>query len=126
MSPPPAKSGPGLRPLLCLQDEELVGAGFSTPDFALSACELPHAGVTVGQGEGLEFLGLGIEAQDRVRAPVADPHDIGLVDIDGVGLRPVARQAPARPGLGFAVVSEQVATVPAGDPEGVVAVAPDT
>src|SRR5437016_4870142 len=94
--------GPGLSPLLCLQHEELVSAGFSTPDFALAACELPHAGVAVGQREGFEFLGLGIEAQDRVRPPVADPHRIGLVDIDGVGLRPVARQAPARPGLGLA------------------------
>src|SRR6202040_437183 len=101
-----AKRGPSLLlaeprtrapPLLCLQHEELVGAGFSTPDFALAACELPHAGVAVGQREGFEFLGLGIEAQDRVRAPVADPHHIGLVDIDGIGLRPAARQAPARP-----------------------------
>src|SRR5713101_8186557 len=126
MSPPPAKSGPGLRPLLCLEQEELVGAGFSTPDFALAACELPHAGVAVGQREGLEFLGPGIEAQDRVRAPVADPHHIGLVDIDGVGLRPIARQVPARPSLGLAVVAEEVAAAPAGDPEGAVAVAPDT
>ncbi len=31
------------RPLLRLQYEELVGAGFGTPDLALAACELPHA-----------------------------------------------------------------------------------
>src|SRR5712691_2584725 len=102
-------------PLLRLQHEELVGTGFGTPDFALAPRELPHAGVAVGQRKGLEFLRVGIEAQDRVRAPVAEPDRIGLVDIDGVGLRPIAWQVPAPPGLGLAVESEEIATVPAGD-----------
>ena len=112
-------------PLFRLQHKELVGAGFGAPDFALAACELAHAGILVGQREGLEFLGLGIQAQDGVRAPVADPHRIGLVNIDDVGLRPVARQVPARPGLRLAVLAEEIAAVPAGDPERAVAVAPD-
>lgn len=46
-------------PLLRFQHKELVCAGFGAPDFALAACELPHAGILVGQREGLEFLGLG-------------------------------------------------------------------
>jgi len=33
-----------------------------------------------------------VQSWDRVRAPVADPHHIGLVDIDGVRLRSAARQ----------------------------------
>jgi hypothetical protein len=61
--------------------EKLVGARFGTPDFALSTCELPHACVTVRQREGFEFLGLRIEAQDRIRAPIAHPHRVGLFDI---------------------------------------------
>ena len=55
-------------PLLCLQDEQFVGAGLGTPNFTLVARELSHAGVAVGQREGFEFFGLGIEAKDRVRA----------------------------------------------------------
>src|SRR5689334_16138816 len=111
--------------LLCFQHEELVGPGFGTPNFALAARELPYVRVAIGQRERLEFLGLGIEAQDRVRTPVADPHCIGLVDIDGIGLRPVARQVPACPSLGFAVVTEEITAVPAGDPQPAAAVAPD-
>jgi len=34
--------------LLRLQHKELVGTRFGTPDFALAARELPHAGITVG------------------------------------------------------------------------------
>src|SRR5437879_2310676 len=57
--------GPGLSSYSAFSTKSL-----SAPDSApLAACELPHAGVAVGQREGLEFLGLGIEAQDRVRAP---------------------------------------------------------
>src|ERR1700730_14945175 len=73
----------------------------------------------------LEFLGLRIEAQNRIRPPVADPHCIGLVDIDGVGLRPVARQVPTCPGPRLAVVAEEIAAFPAGDPERAATVAPD-
>ena len=54
--------------LLRLQHEELVGPGFGTPNFALAARELPYVRVAIGQREGLEFLRIGIEAQDRIRA----------------------------------------------------------
>jgi hypothetical protein len=40
-----------MRTLLRLQHKELVGTRFGTPDFALAARELPHAGITVGQWE---------------------------------------------------------------------------
>src|SRR5215472_71327 len=111
--------------LLRLQHEKLISPGFGAPDFALAACELAHACVVIGYGEGLEFLGLSIKAQDRIRTPVADPYRVVLVNIDGVGLWPVARQVPACPTLGLAVIAEEIAAVPAGDPEGAVAVAPD-
>src|SRR5262249_22488873 len=35
-------------------------------------------------------------------------------------------QVPARPGLGLAVVAEQITSIPPADPEGAAAVAPDT
>ena len=35
-------------PLLRLEHEKLVGPGFSAPDFALAARELPYTGVGVG------------------------------------------------------------------------------
>src|ERR1700756_623427 len=112
---------PPLRP----QHEELVGAGFRAPDLALAARELAHARIAVGERIGLEPLAFGVEVQDRIRAPVAEPDGVGLVDIDRIGLRAVARQVPARPALGLAVVAEEVAAVPAGDPERALAVAPD-
>src|SRR5215472_14260405 len=111
--------------LLRLQHEKLISPGFGAPDFALAACELAHACVVIGYGEGLEFLGLGIKAQNGIRTPVADPYRVVLVNIDGVGLWPVARQVPACPTLGPAVKTEEIAAVPTGDPESAVAVAPD-
>src|SRR5205807_1783082 len=79
----------------------------------------------VGERKGFETLGFGMEAQDRVCSPVADPHGIGVINIDGVGLRPVAWQMPTPPTTAFAVVAEKISAVPAGDPQPVVAVAPD-
>src|SRR5215469_2481950 len=117
---------PSCPTLLRSQYEELVGAGFGAPDFALASGELSYPGVAIRQRKRLELLRVGVEAQDRVGTPVADPHGIGLVDIDGVGLRTVSRQVPARPRLGLAAVAEEVAAVPAGDPEAAAAVAPHT
>src|SRR5262249_3831086 len=65
-------------------------------------------------GKGFEPLGLGIEAQDRVCSPVAHPHGIGVIDVDRVGLRPVARQMPALPTIVLAIVAEQISSVPTG------------
>src|SRR4029077_11213845 len=66
-----------------------------------------------------------VKPQYRIRAPVADPPCIGLIDIDGIGLRPVAGQVPASPALGLAIVAEEIAAVPAGNPERAAAIAPD-
>jgi hypothetical protein len=41
-------ANPIIRSLFCLQHEELVGARFGTPDFALATRKLPHAGVAIG------------------------------------------------------------------------------
>src|SRR5207245_8928006 len=56
--------------LLRAQDKKLVRAGLRAPDLALATRELAHARITVGERIGLECLGLGIEAEDGVRAPV--------------------------------------------------------
>ena len=56
--------------LLTPDHKELIGGGLGAPDLALAAGELPHAGVTIGERERFEFLGFGIEAQDRVCSPV--------------------------------------------------------
>src|SRR5262249_47468808 len=69
--------------------------------------------------------GFWIKAQDRVCSPVADPYGIGVIDVDSVGLRPVARQMPVLPTIASAVVAEQISAVPTGDPQSAAAVAPD-
>src|SRR2546430_9121896 len=89
----PRKASTG-RKLLTPDHDEFIGRGLGAPDLALAPSKLPHAGVAVGERKGLETLGFGIEAQDRVCSPVADPHATGVIDIDGVGLRPVAWQMP--------------------------------
>ena len=100
--------------LLRLQHEKLISPGFGAPDFALAACELAHACVVIGYGEGFEFLGLSIKAQNGIRTPVADPYRVVLVNIDGIGLWPVARQVPACPTLGLAVVAKKIVPSDAG------------
>src|SRR5439155_22291700 len=106
----------------------LIMKSLSAPDSAPQISPLRPAScrtLASRSRNGLAFLGLGIEAQDRVRSPVADPHGIGVVHINGVGLRPVAWQMPAPPTVGLAVVAEKISAVPAGDPECAAAVAPD-
>ena len=50
--------------------------------------------------KGFEFLRPAVEARP-IRAPVADPHRISLIDIDGVRLGPIARQVQVRSALGL-------------------------
>src|SRR5215472_16822886 len=100
--------------LLRLQHEELISPGFGTPDLTLASGVLPHARVVVGQPERLEFLGLGIKAQDRIRTPVTDPYRIVPVNIDGIGLGAITRQVPACPTLGLAVVAKKIVLSDAG------------
>src|SRR5215813_2293476 len=117
-----SKAGTGL---LTFDREELVGRGFGPPNLAFATSKLPHAGVAVGQRKGFEPLGLGIKPQDRICSPVAHPHGIGVIDVDSVGLRPVARQMPALPTIVLAIVAEQISTVPTGNPQSAAAIAPD-
>src|SRR5262252_2946700 len=105
-SPAARKAGQPPSPLLCLQHEKLVDAGLGAPDFALAARELPHPGVAIGQRKVRDFFGLAIKAQDRIRAPVADPHGLALVHIDGVRVRRFTRKMPVGPAPGLAVVAE--------------------
>ena len=88
-----------LRPLLRPEHEELVGAGFRTANFGLAPGELPHGSRTGPAAERAQFRGPGIEVHTRAGAPVADPHHIGLIDIEGIRLRAVTGQVPACPEL---------------------------
>src|SRR5262249_32286400 len=68
-------------------------------------------------GEAAEPLGLRIEAHDRVAAPFADPDLVVVVDINRIGLWPVAWQLPDLPGLALGVVAGDLAGVPLADPD---------
>src|SRR5207302_9776395 len=48
-----------------------------------------------------------------------------IIDVDSVGLRPVARQMPALPTIVLAVVAEEISAVPTGNPQSAATVAPD-
>src|SRR3979411_1827467 len=70
-----------------------------------------------------ECLRRGIEAHERVAAPFGDPHDIGVVDVHGVGHRAIPRQLPLLPGR--AVVAGELSRVPLADPNAAFGVTPD-
>src|SRR5262249_24291646 len=61
----------------------------------------------------------------RVRAPLAEPHFVLVVDVDRVGLRPVARKLPRLLGAGPGVVATHVPRVPLADPDLAAGVGPD-
>src|SRR6185369_9758614 len=89
----------GDRALLRADHHQPVGAGFRAPDFAGPAEQLPHLGVGAVAGKALEAFGLRIEAHDGIGAEIGQPHLVLVIDIDGIGFRPLARQAPAAPGV---------------------------
>ena len=72
--------------------DQPVDAGLGGPDLARPAQDLAHVRVRFVAREGLECLGRGIEADDRVGGPFAHPDDVLRIDIDGVGMRRFARQ----------------------------------
>src|SRR5262249_17261498 len=87
---------------------------------------LPDVRAPLVAREGLEALGLRVEPDDRVRAPLAQPHLVLVVDINRVGLRPVARQLPRLPGAGPGIVATDVPAVPFADPDLAARVRPNT
>src|SRR5262249_14706538 len=108
------------------EDHQSIGAGLGDPDLAGSTVHLPDVRAPLVAREGLEALGLRVEPDDRVRAPLAQPHLVLVVDINRVGLRPVARQLPRLPGAGPGIVATDVPGVPLADPDQAARVRPNT
>src|SRR5476649_119649 len=114
------RSGPRL-----VDAEDAPGARLGAPDFAGTSVQLTDIGARLVGREGEEGLAPGIKAQDRVGGEVGEPDCVGLVDIDGIGARPVAGQLPALPAAILGIVQAHVAAVPFTDPETSPAVGPD-
>ena len=70
--------------LLSLEHQELVGAGFCTPDFVLATGELPRGHIGSRSGRA-RISPSGVEARPRSR-PSRCPTPISLIDTDGVRL----------------------------------------
>src|SRR5690349_6289784 len=68
---------------------DVLGAAFGEPDLAGASQDLAHVGAAARQGEALELLARGIEAEDRVAGPLAGPHLVAVVHVDGIGVRVV-------------------------------------
>ena len=86
--------------LLSLEHQELVGAGFCTPDFVLATGELPRGHIGSRSGRARISPSRGVEARPGSR-PSRCLTPISLIDTDGVRLGPIDRQVPVRPALGF-------------------------
>ena len=66
------------------QQADVLGAAFRQPDLARAAEDLAHSGALVGVGSASNVSLRGIEAEDRVAAPVAQPDHVAIVDVDRV------------------------------------------
>src|SRR5262245_38084688 len=80
--------------LLRTDDEQLVDPGGRSPHLTMTPKHLAHLGVWTRQRRDLELLSCWIESRHRIRAPVADPDHVLVVDIDRVGLRALPGQLP--------------------------------
>src|SRR5215208_752293 len=98
-------------------DDELIGARLGAPDLALAAVQLPHGRVGARKRQAYEAPGRRIEPDNCVRAEVAQPHLVPLVDVDGVRHWVRARQTPLAPGAPARVVAADLAGVPLADPD---------
>ena len=101
--------------LLSLEHQELVGAGFCTPDFVLATGELPRGHIGSRSGRARISPSRGVEARPGSR-PSRCLTPISLIDTDGVRLGPIDRQVPVRPALGFLRWMREVRCQLAPDP----------
>src|SRR3989454_633595 len=106
------------------EHHEAVVARLRGPNLARPAEDLPDVRAPLVAREHLELLGGRLEADDRVGAEVAEPHDVLLVHVHGVRARALAGQPPRLPRLRPRIVHAHVAGVPLADPDPALAVGP--
>src|SRR5689334_24219020 len=104
---------------------DVLGAAFGEPDLAGASQDLAHVGAAARQGKALELLARGIEAEDRVAGPLAGPHLVAVVHVDGIGVRVVGGRLVRAPLLLRRVVHRDVAARPLAHPDAPAAIAPD-
>src|SRR5207245_5066737 len=78
-------------------NDQLVDTRLGAPDLARPTVQLAHACCRARQGNRREALRLRVEAHERVRAEVAQPDGVVLVDIDRVWLRARTGKPPLAP-----------------------------
>src|SRR2546427_10644437 len=98
-------------------NNQLVGAGFGAPDFAVTAQELTHVRTGTRQREDLKGFLHWIETHERVRAEVAEPHLVLIVHVDRIGARILPRQLPFLPRVGNRIVPSHLSHVPFASPD---------
>src|SRR4051812_49402811 len=97
---------------------------FGAPYLTRTSVELADVGAGLVGREGKEGLALGIETYDGIGGEVGEPDDVGVVDVDGIGAWPLARQLPLLPAAVSRVVHRDVPAVPFADPQPALAVGP--
>src|SRR5262245_5845380 len=105
------------RPSFRAEDHEAIVARLRRPDLARPPQHLPDVRATLVARKHAERLRRRLEPDDRVGAEIAEPDDVALVDVDGVGPWAVAGQPPRLPRLGLGVVDADVTGVPFADPD---------
>src|SRR5207244_6519621 len=103
---------------------EPTGPGLCGPHLTGPAENLAHIGARAVARKHLELLRGGVEADHGVGAPVAQPHHVALVDIDGIGPRLVAGKLPGLPAVRSGIEGADVAAVPLAHPDPALRVRP--
>src|SRR5688572_14473659 len=97
-------------------DDELVEAGLGAPQLAGPTEQLPDVRRGARKLHARESLAPRVEVDEAVRAEVAEPDGVALVDVDRVRLRARAREPPLAPAPRGRVVPAELAGVPLADP----------
>src|SRR6266511_5165987 len=106
--------------------DELVDAGFGAPDLTPPTEKLAHVGRRARQAHRGEPCGARVEADQRVGAEVAEPHDVARIDEDRIRLRARARELPFAPAAPPRIEHPELAGVPLAHPDPAARVRPDT
>ena len=92
-------------------------AEFGAPDLAGPAEQLADPDVIPLSGDAAELASGWIETQQCAGSEVAHPHDVVLIDVHSVGLRPVAGQTPGLPSVLRGVETSKLAREEFADPQ---------
>src|SRR5574341_2413316 len=87
--------------------------------------DLANVAGPAGDGERFELIRGRIEADDGVAAEITQPHDVAIIDENGVGGRICAGELPLSPPAAFRIIHSKLSRGPFADPDPALRIGPD-